>query len=363
MATTVKVMTHDSPDCTPWFGHEPVTISRLDGSGFSGSCVFAVRRSSGAVFVLKNFPIATLAPHAAWVHGLMRHLRAAGVGTVPEVVAVRPERLRSGDAECSTVAVDSQGMLWELVAFIPGSPRQAPTETEAATALIGLARLHLAAATLPGALPRLGPSPGVARRIDQARRLAAAPWQLLAPGAALLPNDAVHERLLRACKIFQTCGGRAALAGLANHEPLPMRCQPALRDLWSDHVLFADDGHLAGFVDFHAAGCDTPATDLARLLGSWDTSTACGRAPPTDRWRGSLEAYETVRPLSPHERCLIPWLHATGVICGLDNWFRWLITDRREFDDMKRVLARLDRLLDALPDALENPQLAVSSRN
>jgi Ser/Thr protein kinase RdoA (MazF antagonist) len=339
-----------------------MTISRLGGSGFSGSRVFAVRRGSGALFVLKNFPPATLATHAAWVHGLMRHLRAAGVGAVPEVSAVRPER-RSGAGECSTVAADPEGVLWELVEFIPGSPRPAPTEAEATTALVGLARLHVAAATLPEAPPRPAPSPGVARRIDQARRLAAAPWHLLATSAAALPNDAVKERLLRACEIFQTGGGGAALDSLATHEPLPVLCQPVLRDLWSDHVLFAEDGRLAGFVDFHAAGCDTPATDLARLLGSWDASAGCGRETLADRWRGSLEAYETVRPLSPRERGLIPWLHATGVICGLDNWFRWLITDRRQFDDMKRVLARLDRLLDALPDALDGVRLAVSSRN
>jgi len=324
--------------------------------------VFAVRRGSGALFVLKNFPPATLATHAAWVHGLMRHLRAAGVDTVPEVSAVRPER-RSGAGECSTVAADPEGVLWELVEFIPGSPRPAPTAAEATTALVGLARLHVAAATLPEAPPRPAPSPGVARRIDQARRLAAAPWHLLATSAAALPNDAVKERLLRACEIFQTGGGRAALDSLATHEPLPVLCQPVLRDLWSDHVLFAEDGRLAGFVDFHAAGCDTPATDLARLLGSWDASAGCGRETLADRWRGSLEAYETIRPLSARERGLIPWLHATGVICGLDNWFRWLITDRREFDDMKRVLARLDRLLDAMPDALDGVRLAVSSRN
>jgi Ser/Thr protein kinase RdoA (MazF antagonist) len=356
-------MTRDSPDLTPWFGNEPVTISRLGGSGFSGSRVFAVRRGSGALFVLKNFTAATPAPHAAWVHRLMRHLRAAGVDFVPGVVAVRPERLRSGAGECATVAVDPEGVLWELVEFIPGAPRRAPTDEEAATALIGLARLHVAAATLPEAPPCPAASPGIARRIDQARRLVAAPWHLLAPSAAAIPHDAVHERLIKACEIFQTGGGRAALDRIATHEPLQVLCQPVLRDLWSDHVLFADDGRLAGFVDFHAAGCDTPATDLARLLGSWDASTACGRETLADRWRGSLEAYETVRLLSPRERSLIPWLHATGVICGLDNWFRWLITDRREFDDMNRVLARLDRLLDALPDALEGGRLVASSQN
>ena len=129
--------------------------------------------------------------------------------------------------------------------------------------------------------------------------------------------------------------------------------QPVLRDVWNDHVLFLDDGRLVGFIDYHAAGRDTPATDLARLLGSWDAPAAPSEGQWLRPWRQALDAYEAVRPLEPGERALIPWLHATGVICGLDNWFRWLITEQREFADRSTVLSRIARLIAALPAALD----------
>ncbi|MFM9011464.1 MAG: hypothetical protein ACKON8_11515 [Planctomycetota bacterium] len=48
----------------------------------------------------------------------------------------------------------------------------------------------------------------------------------------------------------------------------------------------------------------------------------------------------------------MPWLHAVGVICSLDNWFRWVVEERRVFADAPRVRARLERLVEALPGAL-----------
>jgi hypothetical protein len=48
----------------------------------------------------------------------------------------------------------------------------------------------------------------------------------------------------------------------------------------------------------------------------------------------------------------VPWLHATGVIFGLDNWFRWTLEERRTFPDAGRVRERIDRLVAALGSAL-----------
>jgi hypothetical protein len=50
----------------------------------------------------------------------------------------------------------------------------------------------------------------------------------------------------------------------------------------------------------------------------------------------------------------VPWLHATGVVVGLDNWFRWTLEEDRRFADPARVLARIDRLSAQLPAALES---------
>lgn len=313
--------------------------------------------------MLKNFPPATPIAHAMWVHGLMRHLRASGLETVPEVVALRPEHEQPAGAGCSTLAADPAGMLWEMVEYVPGSPRPAPTAAQAAVALAGLARLHLAAATFPASPPRTEPSPGVARRVEQAARMRASPWRRLDPAGASCPPVPMHDTLRHAIEVFEACRGDAAIESIASATMAPVFTQPVLRDAWSDHALFADDGSFAGFIDFHAAGRDTPATDLARLLGSWHAPIEELGSLFLHRWQPALDAYEAVRPLSPRERSLVPWLHATGVICGLDNWFRWLITDRRTFDDMSRVGERIDRLLRHLPEALETSREAISGRN
>ncbi|MFN7813567.1 MAG: hypothetical protein ACK5SI_12995, partial [Planctomycetia bacterium] len=64
-------------------------------------------------------------------------------------------------------------------------------------------------------------------------------------------------------------------------------------------------------------------------------------------------AYHRLRPLSVAERAVLPVLMATGVVFGLDNWFRWLIEEKRRFHQPERVLGRIDRLLEDLPAALD----------
>jgi Ser/Thr protein kinase RdoA (MazF antagonist) len=126
-----------------------------------------------------------------------------------------------------------------------------------------------------------------------------------------------------------------------------------LRDVWAEHVLFATAAPLrvAGFIDLHAAGVDSPATDIARLLGSWRPDAIGGGF--FEAWAGAIAAYEARRPLAAAERHAIPLLHAAGVVFGLDNWFRWVLEEGRTFPDPDAVLRRADRLLAALPPALQ----------
>ena len=107
---------------------------------------------------------------------------------------------------------------------------------------------------------------------------------------------------------------------------------------------------VAAVIDLHGAGVDSPATDIARLAGSWwspDLGVAC------DAWlAAAVDRYSARRALGAGERAVVPWLHAVGVICSLDNWFRWVVEERRVFADAPRVRARLARLVEALPGAL-----------
>ena len=127
-----------------------------------------------------------------------------------------------------------------------------------------------------------------------------------------------------------------------------------LRDVWADHVIFAPGSaaRVAGIVDLHAAGIDTPATDVARLAGSWRPPRRPHKVDPAAAWPEAVAAYEAVRPLSAAERAVVPFLDAAGVICGLDNWFRWTLEEGRSFPDEAAALARIDRLLDRLPAAV-----------
>lgn len=330
--------------CRAWFGDVPVRLQPVVGEGFSGAELVRATAVSGACdLVLKPFPEAAR-PHVEWVHRLVRHLRARGCDVVPEVL----ERRVGG-----TIEDDGRGSLWEAVQFVAGSATDTPTMEQAAAALQALARIHLAAAEWPLEPVTVGPAGAVLRRGEQAARLLAHPWRVPRRTDAEATPLAVEisSRLERALATAGASDLGAALRCIVDLRSPRVACHAVLRDVWSGHVLFADDrpSRVSGIVDFHAASVDTPATDVARLIGSW-----CRDAdvPPDVAWADALTAYERVRPLTSAERLLIPWLDASGTILGLDNWFRWVLLEGRQFADVAQVVRRVDRLLSRLESAI-----------
>lgn len=332
-----------------WPGIRSVAAAPLAGRGLSGSPVLVVRRSVDAPrFVLKAFPCGTSPDRARWVHRLMRLLGDGGIAEVPEVVAAR---------DGGTVVTDESGLHWELVRFVEGTPADQPTHSQAAAAMTTLARLHGVASRLPGTPPR-GPSAGVLRRVAQAGDLLALSWRDRLARAGGDADDGLRtivERWVRAIDLFDAGRGSRALAAVVAFDPPPLPVQPVLRDVWSDHVLYApaSPDRVSGIVDYHAAGIDTPVTDVSRLLGSWRPPPGTAHTPLERRWAGALAAYESIRPLEPAQRRLLPFLHATAVVFGLDNWFRWTVEERRRFPDGRAVVDRIDRLSAELPAALQ----------
>lgn len=330
--------------CAAWFGAGPLDVGPSPGTGFSGAAPFRVRpRGAAAWFVLKAFPPGTSRDRAAWIHRLACHLAGSGVTEVP-----RPLATPTGD----TIVADAELAMWEVVPFIDGVATDVPDTPRATAALESLARLHAAAAGLSGAAPHVGASDGVTRRIERARELLARPWRSRRPPPR--PGvDAFAVRLERAVAIFDAADGDRALAAVASARVADVPLQAVLRDVWSAHVLFARERppRVAGIVDLHAAGIDTPATDLARLAGSWCRGPAAD-ADPVLVWPEAIAAYESRRPLAAAERALVPFLHAAGIVCGLDNWFRWTLDEGREFRAPDAATARIDALLATLPAAL-----------
>lgn len=327
--------------CRRWLPDVDFGIRAMSHAGFSGGGVYVVDFAGAERWVLKSLPGGTATARVELVHRLMRHAREAGVAEVPPV-----RTLPDGS---TTVAVG--GTRWELVRFVRGDPIDAPSAAEAAAAGDAVARLHRALAMCPGLPARVDRAPSVVRRRERARRLLAAPWRSRlhrrhagAAGRSRLAA-AVTARLERGCRIFAAAEGPVALARVAARRPEAVPLQAVIRDLRCDHVFYApgETGMVAGIIDYHAAGVDTPATDLARLIGSWRHPDEAGH---------TVRAYESVRSLSETERSLIPWLAATAEVFGLDNWFRWVLDDGRRFVDPDAVLGRIDRLLESLPHAL-----------
>lgn len=324
-----------------WLDGGDGIVEPIASDGFSGATVVRLRRAASGDLVLKSFPAAER-PRVDWVHGLMRHLRRAGCGEVPEVACARTG---------ASLVDDRQGRIWEAVRFVSGTANETPSSAQAAAAVTAVARLHLAAATWPAAPPGLGVPAAVTRRIEQARRLLTQPWATLEPPGPVTTagSEAFAERLTRAVAISREADLEAVVRAVAATRGVAMPVHAVLRDLWWSHVLYADDepDRAAGIVDLHAASIDTPATDLARLLGSWRRSPATSFAAA---WEEVLDAYESLRPLDT-ERRLAPWLDATATILGLDNWFRWTLVEGRRFVRSGRAVERIDRLLERLPEA------------
>lgn len=352
---------HVERACAAWGRGPALVVSPLGSVGFSGSTVHVVTLANAAGrFVLKPFAPHVTRERAEWVHGLMRHARAAGIPEVPEVLTA---------AAGGSVMEDVDGRLWELVQFVEGQPLASPTPARAAAALDAVARLHGALRSLPGVAPDHGRSPGVERRIQQARDLLARPlsrYCSIRLGSCDEPSGAadLSAHVRAACReadhLLASPLGHRSLAALATARIGAVQRQAVVRDIWSDHVLFdpTAPNRVAGLVDFHAAGIDTPLTDIARLLGSWPKSVL-GSGPAavgvTARWPNPLVAYEHARgePLTAAERWLCDWLHASAVICSLDNWFRWTLEENRHFPDAHRALERIHALLAELPPAVE----------
>lgn len=311
-------------------------VRPLGAGGFSGAPVWLVGAPEGQ-FVLKAFAAAVTRPRAEEVHRQMQRARAAGVFEVPAV-----QRSAGGD---SLVAAD--GRLWEMIAFVEGAAADRPRFDQTTAAVAVLARLHAAVA----AGDDWHPAPAVASRIIAARRMLACPWAVRCGEVGAAEPGSLRWEVghrLRAAAAAVPSPDRF-LHRIASLPPAIVPRQWVLRDIWSDHVLFGGDDcqRVAGIIDHHAAGFDTAATDLARLLGSWIDPGAV--APSW--WAARLAAYDAIRRLTVPERRLVPFLAASGVIFGLDNWFRWTLDEDRQFGPIARVTARLDRLVEALPVA------------
>jgi homoserine kinase type II len=318
----------------------PAVVEPLGSAGGMSGARFWRLVAPRGTLMLRCWPNEHPTPQRlAFIHSVLRHAAAKGMAILPvPIVTSRGETF-----------VDRDGRLWELAPWLPGSAdyELAPRRERLSAAMEALASFHVAVADIPATPPQTTSgtvAPAVGHRLTRlqelqssgyevwSRAIVTSHWPELAPLA--------REYVALAPRIVPP-----AIAQLAPFADAPMPLQVCIRDVWHDHVLFEGD-RVTGIVDFGAIEVDTPATDIARLLGSLVGDEEAG-------WQAGLEAYAQVRPLTLIERKAVQALDAAGTILAACNWIRWIYVDGRDFDDRRQVVARFERLLERtrrLPD-------------
>lgn len=197
------------------------------------------------------------------------------------------DRLARCGLPCPQPLADGEGRHWRLLAgkpaalltCLPGAALDKPEAAQCQALGEVLARLHLAAADMPGVLPN-----PCGR--DWCQRI----------GQELLPRLDAAERDLLADEL--------AFQGAQDWGLLPRGVIHA--DLFRDNVLWDVDGRLSGVLDFYFAGEDVLLLDLAVVANDW-----CG-APAT--LAALLAGYTAHRPLSEAERQAWPALRRAAAL-------------------------------------------------
>jgi homoserine kinase type II len=284
-------------------------------------------------FILRRWPGEHPTPERLrFIHAVLRHACDRGIAFIPLPLATRDGQ--------SFVGYD--GHLWELGPLMPGAAdfERNPSTEKLQAAMRTLAQFHLAVADFDATrfnTPQ--PASPIWRRI--ARLTQPHPEGIVALARAV--TDSIWPELAPLAREFVAALPGAAMRALAFLEPVSsaaLPLQPCIRDVWHDHVLFTGD-KVTGIIDFGALDFDTPAVDIARLLGSL-------AGDDRGRWQNGIDAYTTVRPLSPEERAALPAFDASATVIALANWVRWIYIERRHFENRPQVVARFAALLNRM---------------
>ena len=328
-----KVLDRYPADC------QPSQIEPLGSAGGMSGAQFWRIDSPRGKLVLRRWPIEHPAPDGLrMIHSVLRHVFAHGLKIVPVPIATTG----------SESFVEHAGHLWEVAPWLAGVAdyEKSPSVEKLRAAMTALAEFHLAAADFNsppfqgGARGGfLAASPAITRRLAQLHELQSGGVNVLAQSI----NDTTWPELAPLARQFLTTLPRVipdAIAELAPLADVPLPLQPAIRDIWHDHVLF-DGDRVTGLIDFGALQIETPTGDVARLLGSLVGDDA-------DGWREGLAAYSALRPLTEQETAAVSALDTSGTILAGCNWIRWIYIDGRQFENQEQVRARFAKLVDRI---------------
>jgi homoserine kinase type II len=253
------------------------TLTELRGieGGIENTNYFAT--TDQGAWVLTLFERLTFEQLPFYLH-LMKHLAQRGI-PVPDP-ATNPQ---------GQILHTVCGKPASVVNRLRGKSELAPGPAHCAAVGAMLARMHLAGRDYERQQPNLRGLPW---------------WNDTVP--VVLPYlDPAQAALIRSELAYQNhIAASSAYGALARG--------PVHADLFRDNVLF-DGTELTGFFDFYFAGVDTWLFDVAVCLNDWCIDLPSGRHDSA-RAQAFLAAYAAERPLSAHERQLLPAMLRAGAL-------------------------------------------------
>ena len=318
-----------------------------NAGGFSGANIWRADSPLGPV-CLRRWP----SQHPSIsrldsIHQAMKSIRSAGVRQVPRIHAAT--RLETAGSQ---TIIEFDGRLWELTDWMPGSAsfHDDPNEKKVESAMRCLATFHLAASRIPDSA-EFGPavasskSPGLGDRSTLLQTtIASNPGRSLAAAKTSTP---IERQVQQFAAIwfdhFRRLSSEVALE-LKTASQLSLPTQLCLRDIWHDHLLFEEDS-VTGIVDYGAMRMESVAGDLARLLASLF-------GDQQEQWQRALKIYESIRPLNECERAAMRAFDRSAILLSPFNWFRWVLLEKRSFEQPERLIARIDNQLARLRNSL-----------
>jgi homoserine kinase type II len=289
-----------------WF---PIT------SGFSGAQVWRGDDEFGAPrYALKRWPAEITSSRIGAVHAWLTQARH--LSFVPALIPTI-----SGLSW-----IEEQERVWDLSRWLPGQPRLPAGRSEVENACVAVAHLH----RVWSPQSRWSLCPGLLRRIEVLTQ-----WLTAPPSRDWLFHENLADVLERAFQVV-TRTAPAALQSLKPWEETLFSLHPCVRDLRGEHILFSGE-RVTGIVDFGAMAVDSPAGDLARVLGDL-------AAENDELFARGLEKYRQERSDFTVSDDFVRRLDRAGVICSLIGWFARLLKKQMTVPD-KNIRIRLTHLL------------------
>jgi Ser/Thr protein kinase RdoA (MazF antagonist) len=315
-----EILQHYPSNCQPT-RTEPLG----NAGGMSGAQFWRLATPRGELALRRWPPEHPTPERLRFIHAVLAHAAIRGISVLPV-----PFTTRDGQS-----FVEHAAHLWELAPWMPGIAdyEYAPSDKKLRAAMTALAEIHVALTSFPlAATQRVAGAPrSVTNRLTRLSELHDRGLNQLSHAII----DHHWPALAPLARQFLNLLPTRVPQAIAQLEPLAetkLPVQPCLRDIWHDHVLFTGDA-VTGIVDFGATDIDSPACDIARLLGSLAGDDA-------NAWQKGLATYSAVRQLSVHELHAVTALDLSGTLLAGCNWIRWIYIEGRKFENPTQVMSR-----------------------